>query len=622
MQKRSFCPLMTLLILCMLVALAPLPALGAQDKSKDKDKKREEKEKEKEKERQAKQEREYQKIKKHGEEKYKSDLGFRDAVENTFAQKQREHSEYAFYINTRDAQDEQITRTGDKLKIEDLLYDNPLLQDYVNRLGHSLVPKESKKLYAFKVTLNPIPEARSLSTGTIYISTGLLSSVDNEAQLAYILGHEIAHLEREHWREDVLVQLGMDDYNEKRERKRNFIGGIASAATGLLTGGLARSAGTGLFAALLANAELPTLLKIIIPNSVFSWDKLQEDEADQLALDYMLNRNYDVREVPKLYATLKQKALRDRRVEGGFMANSERIVERYQKIDALFYGGIGSAIASRSLTQGAYNLQLQRSMNQQTAEIQRQINAAQADLQRTLSDRPVAPGKQLDPSRDADKRGQVAEQAATGRLAAEIKAKLDAGEIIGTTEEFSEMMAELRRDNGIRAFYYDMFQMARDNLEESLLISNNDPTAHLYYGKVLKLTARSLAEKSQALAEFVKAIDLDKRRVIPESHLHRALAMMENRDASQTREIVESLKEYVSIYQRENGGALPHNMEIIYGYLDQVGDKNWVARPAMNVATKGIDPLNTTAGSRQPEPPPPQQVQESTPPKPKPTRKP
>ncbi|HEX5734229.1 MAG TPA: hypothetical protein VF131_15450 [Blastocatellia bacterium] len=44
-----------------------------------------------------------------------------------------------------------------------------------------------------------------------------------------------------------------------------------------------------------------------------------------------------------------------------------------------------------------------------------------------------------------------------------------------------------------------MFQMARDNLEDPLMIRSNDPQAHLYYGKVLKLTARTGAEKQRAL---------------------------------------------------------------------------------------------------------------------------
>ncbi|HEX8091391.1 MAG TPA: M48 family metalloprotease [Blastocatellia bacterium] len=180
------------------------------DSSKDKKDKKEKKDDKDDKDKPSKQEREYQKIKQYSEELYSKDAAFHDAVEEAYRQKQREHSEFAFDVNTRDASDEKIMRTGDKLKVFDTLYDNPLVQDYVNRLGQSIVPKNSTRLYAFKVTLNPIPEARSLSTGTIYVSSGLISLADNEAQLAYILGHEIAHVEKDHWHDDVLVAHGMD----------------------------------------------------------------------------------------------------------------------------------------------------------------------------------------------------------------------------------------------------------------------------------------------------------------------------------------------------------------------------------------------------------------------------
>ena len=84
---------------------------------------------------QSKQEREYQKIKQFSEKLYAEDAAFRDEVDESYRQKRREHSEYAYFTNTRDAQDEQITRNGDKLKVDDTLYDNPLVQDYVNRVG-------------------------------------------------------------------------------------------------------------------------------------------------------------------------------------------------------------------------------------------------------------------------------------------------------------------------------------------------------------------------------------------------------------------------------------------------------------------------------------------------------
>ena len=70
------------------------------------------------------------------------------------------------------------------------LYDNPILLRYVNTLGQRLVPRNSPNLYAFRLLLDPMPRAMSLSTGTIYVSTGLVSMLDNEAQLSYVLAHD------------------------------------------------------------------------------------------------------------------------------------------------------------------------------------------------------------------------------------------------------------------------------------------------------------------------------------------------------------------------------------------------------------------------------------------------
>src|SRR5262249_46227755 len=139
---------------------------------------------------------EYQKIKKFSLDLYLKDPDFRNAVETAYLKKQREHSEYAYYINTRPPNMQQVTRDGDNLTIEYSIYENPMAQDYVNRVGQSLVPAGSTRLYTFRILLNPIPESRALSTGTVYVSSGMLSLIDNEAQLSYVLGHEIADVEK------------------------------------------------------------------------------------------------------------------------------------------------------------------------------------------------------------------------------------------------------------------------------------------------------------------------------------------------------------------------------------------------------------------------------------------
>jgi len=571
-----------LLVMFLALALAhagflPLAAVGApaaQKEEKKKDDKKDDKKDEKKDDRPklSKQERKYQEIKRFSNELFGKDQDFKNEVEDAYRRKQREHAEYAFDINTRNSLDQQISRDGDKLKIYDALYDNPLAQDYVNRLGQSLVPAGSTKLYAFKITLNPIPEAKSLSTGTVYVSTGLLSQIDNEAQLAYILGHEVGHIEKEHWFEDVLVGQGIEPYNEKQAKKRAIWGAVIGAAAAGV-GGLAGGSDAAMNSAVMAVSLAPSLLKFVIPNAVSSWDRMQEDEADQLGLKYMLNRNYDPREVPKFYASMQRTTKRDPRVGLGFMADAERVVERMAAVSAFLNGNpLGGAMVV-----GSFDL------------AQRRGSAPAQDSSN--------PTKALNASANAEQRAAAAQRALNTQYGAELKAKLDAGELIGSSAEFEAVMAALKRDNGIRALYFDMFQMARDNLEDSLLIRSNDPYTHFYYGKVLKLTARNAAEKQRALSEFVRAIELDKRRALPEARLHRAMALIEGQETTQMQEIVSTLKEYVSLYQRENGGALPPNMAVIYDYMQEAGEVTWSAPPVINISTKNIDPIGVSGGA-------------------------
>jgi Zn-dependent protease with chaperone function len=560
---------------------------------------------EKEQQKAEKQEREFLKLLESARKKYQQQSkeyneDFKLRVDQHYKDLRRQHSEQAFLVNTFDAQDERITFTGDKLKTDDALYDNPLVQDYVNRVGQSLVPQNSPYRYAFKVVLSPVPEARSLSTGTVYISTGLLSLIDNEAQLAYILAHEIAHTEKKHWFDDALVANELEDINNRRENLRN-VASLGLTAASLFAGGFGfgKSLGgtlAGLSLSGIAYGGFSNLMKLAVPDKVFSWDRVQEDAADEYGLKLMFDRNYDPREVPKLYARLQGLSDREPRAAEGFMAHAERIGERLNYFNPLLAGYI--VPPNVTMMRGSYNLRALRE---------------QSDVGLVS---PLEAGKPIGAAEDAEKR----EKTATGRLANLenlLREKLEKDEIIGSGPEFESVMADLKRDNGVRAFYYDMFQMALINLKESLQIRSNDPYTYFYYGKALNLTARTRAEKAEAMKAFNRAIDLDQRGVIAGPWLHRALALMADRNPSQKDEIINYLRKYVDIYQQEHGGQLPPNMDAIYAYLKDLGDDKWVARPATNVSTKNIEPIETAAGGRMnirpPEPQPqPQPAQPST----------
>jgi hypothetical protein len=164
--------------------------------------------------------------------------------------------------------------------------------------------------------------------------------------------------------------------------------------------------------------------------------------------------------------------------------------------------------------------------------------------------------------------------------------------LVGSTPDFSLLMSALKRDNGVIALDYDLFAMAKDNLEEAVRLRSSDPRVHYYLGRVVALTARTQAERQQALAYYVDAIHYDvDRGAYPEPRLEHALNLLAQNNPAAYEEIQQELKAYVALYQREHGGGLPPNMHIIYDYFALVGDSSWYVPPTAVVSTQYVDGL-------------------------------
>jgi peptidase M48-like protein len=261
-------------------------------------------------------------------------------IQETWDAHRRADMEFAFNVN-------QSSRIGE-LSLSELatfrqnfgeLYNNPILLRYVNSLGQKIVPQGSPNLYSFRLLLDPVPRAEALSTGTIYISTGLVAMLDSEAQLAYVLGHEIAHVERRHTYNTIKNEILEEEFDKQKEadvgKKKAIFGAVSAiggAAAGGALGGLSGALiGGGIGAAggiagglLFRNKFQPT-----------EWSTIYEDEADEAGLKFMLEQNYDAREIPRMYARLDNLVGRDSRVGLGFIGKPERTRERQAQITKL-----------------------------------------------------------------------------------------------------------------------------------------------------------------------------------------------------------------------------------------------------------------------------------------------
>jgi predicted Zn-dependent protease len=95
------------------------------------------------------------------------------------------------------------------------LVDDPELQAYVERLGQTLAAaSERPELpWSFAVVDDPTPNAFALPGGPVFVTRGLLTLMDSEAELVSVLGHEIGHITARHSAAQIsraqLAQLGL-----------------------------------------------------------------------------------------------------------------------------------------------------------------------------------------------------------------------------------------------------------------------------------------------------------------------------------------------------------------------------------------------------------------------------
>jgi hypothetical protein len=161
---------------------------------------------------------------------------------------------------------------------------NPFVQEYVQRLGQKLasMPEAKQSGFDFRFTVLNVDEinAFALPGGPMFIYTGLLKAVDNEAQLAGVMGHEMSHVILRHGTHEATKANGI----------QMALGGLA----GLLGGGSDSTAGK------LAQAGLGLTANSVILK--FSRDA--ESEADALGSHLMSEAGYDPLQMAKFFEKL------------------------------------------------------------------------------------------------------------------------------------------------------------------------------------------------------------------------------------------------------------------------------------------------------------------------------
>jgi hypothetical protein len=108
----------------------------------------------------------------------------------------------------------------DELLLSGNILFNEELSNYVNKVAKYTLRKE-KSLYKelqFYVLKSNSVNAFSTDQGIIFVTTGLLAQLENEAQLAYILAHEVAHYTEKHAREGYVERQNIKNGKGKYSR--------------------------------------------------------------------------------------------------------------------------------------------------------------------------------------------------------------------------------------------------------------------------------------------------------------------------------------------------------------------------------------------------------------------
>jgi predicted Zn-dependent protease len=167
------------------------------------------------------------------------------------------------------------------------LVDDPVIIEYVNRVGQNLVNNSDAKVpFTIKVIDSDSVNAFALPGGFFYVYTGLILHAQEESELAGVMAHEIAHVALRH--------------GSKNETKGTIAQLAMIPAMILLPGGWA---GYGIYEG----------MQFAIPMTFLKFSRDQEREADYYGLQYMYKSGYD----PNAYVTFFERILADEKRSPG-----------------------------------------------------------------------------------------------------------------------------------------------------------------------------------------------------------------------------------------------------------------------------------------------------------------
>jgi len=156
---------------------------------------------------------------------------------------------------------------------------DPVVTEYVNRIGQNLVRNSDAKVpFTIKVIDSDEVNAFALPGGFFYVNSGLILAADEEAELAGVMAHEIAHVAARH---------------ATRQMTRGNWANIGTIPLIFVGGGIGYAA--------------RSLAGLALPMTFLSFSRGFEAEADYLGLQYMYKTGYDPQAFVSFFEKLQAK---------------------------------------------------------------------------------------------------------------------------------------------------------------------------------------------------------------------------------------------------------------------------------------------------------------------------
>jgi beta-barrel assembly-enhancing protease len=211
------------------------------------------------------------------------------------------------------------------------LWEDPLLDAYLNDIVQRLVAQAHPRpfTYSLHVVNDGSINAFTFGGGLLYVNAGLVARMENEAQLAMVLAHEIAHVTESHVTKGIEGAYGIQ-----------LLGEIARV-TAVSTGAAAKTQ--------IPPALLDKTYEYSMKASVSGHGRANESEADVVGLDYMVKAGYDPREAPGTFEQLMKEYGDQTAIQNFFYGDHPTNQARIEKLTGLVQSKYSGDVETRKL---------------------------------------------------------------------------------------------------------------------------------------------------------------------------------------------------------------------------------------------------------------------------------